>query len=478
MDNRLLGLSAARVLVVGDVILDRYWYGETRRISPEAPVPIVTVDRTEERAGGAANVAANVVALGANAQLIGVVGTDIDGDHLGAICVNLGIRALFARVSRPTIVKLRVVSQHQQIVRLDFEAAPESDCSAVSVPAMAQQLPQSDVVILSDYGKGALHNVSGLIAAARASKRPVIVDPKGADFTRYRGATLITPNLHEFEAVVGSCGSEEVLVQKARRLIAELDLQGLLITRGDAGMSLVERDADPLHLRARSRDVFDVTGAGDTVCAVTATALAAGVPLTGAVMLANTAAGIVVGKFGAATVTREEIDAELLSEVGIARGILSTDQLLEERATARRRGETVIMTNGCFDVLHEGHVRFLKQAKALGHRLVVAVNDDASVKNLKGSDRPINRLQSRMCVLAALDAVDWVVSFSDATPQALIARVLPDILVKGGDYTEDDIAGGIEVRAGGGRVMALEYHAGHSTTRLVDQIKEITRSQS
>ena len=253
MDSRLLGLSAARVLVIGDVILDRYWYGVTRRISPEAPVPIVTVGRTEERAGGAANVAANVVALGANAQLIGLVGADVDGDRLDTICGDLGIDAIFARIPRPTVVKLRIVSQRQQIVRLDFEAAAEGDHSAVSVHAMEQLLPQSDVVILSDYGKGALRNVSGLIEAARASKRPVIVDPKGADFTCYRGATLITPNLHEFEAVVGLCGSEEMLVEKARQLIAQLDLQALLITRGEMGMSLVERDVDPLHLRALVR---------------------------------------------------------------------------------------------------------------------------------------------------------------------------------------------------------------------------------
>lgn len=471
MDHRLLELPAARVLVVGDVILDRYWYGAARRISPEAPVPVVQVERAEERVGGAANVAANAAALGAQTRLVGVVGADADGERLADLCAALGIEADLARLDgRPTIVKLRVVSQHQQLVRLDFEPPAPADLGTLVSAAVERHLVHVDVVVVSDYAKGALADTPGIITAARRAGKRVIVDPKGTDFNRYRGATLLTPNLHEFEAVVGPCASEAHIVEKAQAMIAEFELDGLLVTRGEAGMSLMQRDHAPVHLRARSRDVFDVTGAGDTVCAVAAVALAAGCDLRAAVTLANAAAGVVVGKFGAATVTREELDAALVAADGITRGVLERHELMNERAKARRRGEVIVMTNGCFDLLHEGHVRFLEEAKALGNRLLVAVNDDASVRALKGPGRPLNAGASRMRVLAALECVDWVVAFAEPTPQALIAEVLPDILVKGGDYAVDSIAGAAEVRADGGRVMTLAYHEGHSTTQLAARL--------
>ncbi len=471
MDHRLLEISAARVLVVGDVILDRYWYGAARRISPEAPVPVVQVARAEERVGGAANVAANVAALGAQTRLVGVVGADVDGELLAELCAGLGITADLVRADDwPTIVKLRVVSQRQQLVRLDFEAPAPADLGTRIVAAVEIALPDVDVVVVSDYAKGVVQDAPGIIAAARRAGKPVIVDPKGTDFSRYRGATLLTPNLHEFEAVVGPCVSEVHLVEQALALMVEFDLESLLVTRGEAGMSLIQRGRGAIHLRAHSRDVFDVTGAGDTVCAVTAAALAAGCDLHAAVTLANAAAGVVVGKFGAATVTPEELDAALVAETGIARGVLTHVDLVEQRANARRRGEVVVMTNGCFDLLHEGHVRFLEQAKALGDRLLIAVNDDASVRTLKGPGRPLNTVSSRMRVLAALASVDWVVPFSQATPQELIAEILPDVLVKGADYAVEAIAGAAEVLAAGGRVLTLDYHAGHSTTQLAARL--------
>lgn len=471
MDNRLLEMPDARVLVVGDVILDRYWHGAARRISPEAPVPVVQVERLEERVGGAANVAANAAALGAGVSLVGVVGADADGTRLAELCAAQGIAAELPRSSsRPTIVKLRVVSHHQQLVRLDFEGPPADDMSNAVLAAFERGLGSAQVVVLSDYAKGAVQDAPALIAAARRAGRRIIVDPKGRDFARYRGASLLTPNLQEFEAVVGACAGDSEIVSRARAMLEALDLEAVLVTRGEAGMSLVERARPPLHLNARARDVFDVTGAGDTVCAVTAVALAAGCELSTAVTLANAAAGIVVSKFGAATVSREELDQALVADSGIARGAIGVAALLDERAKARRRGEVIVMTNGCFDLLHEGHVRFLEQAKALGDRLLVAVNDDASVRALKGPTRPLNPLASRMRVLAALAAVDWVVPFAEATPQALIAAVLPDILVKGADYAVEDIAGAAEVRAAGGRVLTLDYHAGHSTTSLAARL--------
>jgi D-beta-D-heptose 7-phosphate kinase/D-beta-D-heptose 1-phosphate adenosyltransferase len=472
MDRRLLDMARARVLVVGDLILDRYWHGATRRISPEAPVPIVVVDTHEDRVGGAANVAANAAALGARTVLIGVLGQDRDGDVLLALCAELGITAEAVRLARhATTVKLRVVSQRQQLVRLDFEPAVAADVSAGVLDLLTAHLPGCDVVVVSDYGKGAVASAADVIAAARTAGKAVVVDPKGTDFTRYAGATLLTPNLQEFEAVAGRAVDDADLARRALAMCRELRLGGVLVTRGAAGMSLIRPDAAPVHLAARAREVFDVTGAGDTVCAVTAAALAAGADLVTAITLANAAAGIVVGKFGAATVSRAEIDAALAHAAAIRRGVVDTDVLLEERANARRRGEVVVMTNGCFDLLHEGHVRYLAAARALGDRLVVAVNDDASVTALKGPGRPVNPLASRMRVLAALADVDWVVPFAAPTPRVLVGAVLPDVLVKGGDYAVDDIAGAEEVLAAGGRVTTVEYHAGFSTTGLLAALR-------
>ncbi|MBK8960928.1 MAG: bifunctional D-glycero-beta-D-manno-heptose-7-phosphate kinase/D-glycero-beta-D-manno-heptose 1-phosphate adenylyltransferase HldE [Proteobacteria bacterium] len=471
MDPRLSLMRGARVMVVGDLLLDRYWYGATRRISPEAPVPVVLVDGIEERVGGAANVAANAAALEAEVLLVGIAGEDAAGERLKALCREAAVEPIFAaRAGHETVVKLRVVSQHQQLVRLDFERPAPPDLGDEVAALVKAHLERCNVVVVSDYAKGATSRVEQVIAGARAAGKRVIVDPKGVDFSRYAGASLVTPNLHEFEAVVGACADDADLVRKAEALCQRFDFEAILVTRGEAGMSLVRPGHAALHLEARSRDVFDVTGAGDTVCAVTAVALAAGHDLANAVALANVAAGVVVGKFGAANVSIEELDVALTARDSVRRGVLTLDELLEERAQARRRGEIVVMTNGCFDILHEGHVRYLREAKALGTRLAVAVNDDASVAALKGTTRPLNPLASRMCVLSALDVVDWVVPFSGETPRELIARVLPDVLVKGGDYAVDAIAGAAEVTAAGGRVTTVAFHDGFSTTALVERI--------
>ena len=471
MDPRLSLMRGARVMVVGDVLLDRYWYGATRRISPEAPVPVVLVDAIEERVGGAANVAANAAALQATVLLLGITGEDADGERLKELCREAAVEPIFAaRAGHQTVVKLRVVSQHQQLVRLDFERPAPADLGDEVAALVSKHIQRCDVLVVSDYAKGATTRVQQVIATACAAGKRVIVDPKGVDFARYAGASLVTPNLHEFEAVVGACADDDELVTKAEALCRRYAFEAVLVTRGEAGMSLVRPGQPALHLKARSRDVFDVTGAGDTVCAVTAVALAAGQDMANAVALANVAAGVVVGKFGAANVSIEELDIALTARETARRGVLTVDELLDERAQAKRRGEIVVMTNGCFDLLHEGHVRYLREAKALGTRLVVAVNDDASVAALKGACRPLNPLASRMCVLSALDAVDWVVPFGGATPRALIAQVLPDVLVKGGDYQTDAIAGAAEVKAAGGRVTTVRFHDGFSTTALVERI--------
>ncbi|MGE0858744.1 MAG: bifunctional D-glycero-beta-D-manno-heptose-7-phosphate kinase/D-glycero-beta-D-manno-heptose 1-phosphate adenylyltransferase HldE [Gammaproteobacteria bacterium] len=471
MDSRLSLMNGARVLVVGDLILDRYWHGAARRISPEAPVPVVQVEKVEERVGGAANVAANAAALAARVVLVGIAGADPAGERLADLCRAAAVEPAFATAAdHETVVKLRVVSHNQQLVRLDFEKSPPAPLGEAVAALARQRLADCAVVVISDYAKGALGEVRTLIAdALRAGKR-VVVDPKGHDFARYAGASLLTPNLLEFETVVGACADLADLVARAEALCRRHDFEALLVTRGEAGMSLVRPGHAALHLEAQSRDVFDVTGAGDTVCAVTAVALAAGHDLPTAVTLANVAAGLVVAKFGAASVTRDELDLALHARAGARRGVLDVAALLEERARARQRGEVVVMTNGCFDILHEGHVRYLRAAKALGSRLIVAVNDDASVAALKGSSRPLTPLSARMHVLAALDVVDWVVPFGGATPRELIARVLPDVLVKGGDYQVEQIAGAAEVLAAGGRVTTVDFHPGFSTTALVERI--------
>ncbi|WP_115717655.1 bifunctional D-glycero-beta-D-manno-heptose-7-phosphate kinase/D-glycero-beta-D-manno-heptose 1-phosphate adenylyltransferase HldE [Gallaecimonas mangrovi] len=462
----------AKVLVVGDVMLDRYWHGATKRISPEAPVPVVKVEQKEDRPGGAANVALNVAALGGKVVLQGLVGNDEPAATLRDTLASVGVHNELMPVStHPTITKLRVLSRHQQLLRMDFEDAFSADNAQALRAPFDNALANSDVVIFSDYAKGALADVEHLIAQARAAGKKVLVDPKGTDFGRYRGATLLTPNLSEFEAVVGHCRDEDELVAKGLALIERFELEAMLVTRSEHGMTLLQQGLAPVHLPATAKEVFDVTGAGDTVISTLASALAAGCTLAESCALANLAAGIVVGKVGTSTVSTVELAEALGQERELGFGVLSEEQLVLAVRDAQRRGEKVVMTNGCFDILHAGHVSYLQQARALGDRLIVAVNSDDSVRRLKGDGRPVNNLERRMAVLAALGAVDWVVDFSEDTPQRLIAHVLPDALVKGGDYKIEDIAGGKEVIENGGEVMVLGFEDGVSTTAIINRIK-------
>ena len=461
----------APVLVVGDVMLDRYWHGGTSRISPEAPVPVVKVEQIEDRPGGAANVALNIAALGAPALLVGVTGDDEAAASLSDRLQAVGVKTHFQRiVGQPTIVKLRVMSRHQQLLRMDFEQPFNTDAAALAVEVEAL-LAGVKVLVLSDYGKGALKNHQVLIQAALAKGIAVLADPKGKDFSIYRGVSLITPNLNEFETIVGHCVDEAELVAKGARMMRELELGALLITRGEHGMTLLRPDHAALHLPARAREVFDVTGAGDTVISTLAASLAAGEELPQAVALANLAAGIVVGKLGTAAISAPELRRAIQREAGSERGVLSPDQLLLAIEDARAHGEKIVFTNGCFDILHAGHVAYLEQARAQGDRLVLAVNDDASVTRLKGPGRPINSVDRRMAVLAGLGAVDWVVSFSEDTPENLLREVKPDVLVKGGDYGIDQVVGADIVSAYGGEVRVLGLVANSSTTAIVEKIR-------
>jgi len=464
--------SHARILVAGDLMLDRYLYGQTRRISPEAPVPVVHVGREEMRLGGAGNVALNIAALGAQVDCLGLVGDDDAANTLTDMLADAGIGAkLMKQTDCATVSKLRIISRNQQLIRLDYEDGFTESAADCLLPEFEKCVAQADVVILSDYGKGSLSNISTLIALARAAGKPVLVDPKGLDFKPYRGATLITPNLSEFEEVVGSCASLQQLVERGQSLMSDLDINALLITRGEQGMSLLQTGQEPLHLATQAQEVYDVTGAGDTVISMFAAVLATGQSASTATALSNLAAGVVVGKLGTATVSVAEVKRALHQVQGDSTELLDEAALLEHIEVSRAHQERIVMTNGCFDILHPGHVRYLQQARQLGHRLVVALNDDASVSRLKGSARPLNSLGDRAQVIAALDCVDWVVAFSEDTPERLICAVQPDVLVKGGDYQPDEIAGAECVKQHGGEVIVLEYHDGFSTTSLIEAIQ-------
>jgi len=434
---------------------------------------VVRVVDAEERPGGAANVALNIVALGARVTLLGVTGNDEPADTLQQTLEEAGVECHFLRMSGlPTITKLRVLSRHQQLIRLDFEDSFAEFEQADLLQQYRSYLADADAVVMSDYGKGTLAGAAALIEQARIASTPVLVDPKGEDFAHYRGATVITPNLSEFEGVVGQCKDEVDIVERGEALCREMDIESLLVTRSDKGMSLLRSGALPVHLPTQAREVYDVTGAGDTVIAGLATSMAAGQDPEQAMQVANLAAGIVVGKLGTATASVSEIRRALQSQQSIAMGSIDEDALLQAVQDARDHGERIIMTNGCFDILHAGHVGYLEAARKMGDRLIIAVNDDDSVRRLKGEQRPINPLEQRMAVLAGLGCVDWVVPFSEDTPQRLICKLLPDVLIKGGDYRPEDIAGGTCVQENGGEVVVLDYEEGVSTTRIVDSIRQ------
>jgi D-beta-D-heptose 7-phosphate kinase / D-beta-D-heptose 1-phosphate adenosyltransferase len=467
----------AKVLVVGDVMLDRYWHGGTSRISPEAPVAVVKVENTEDSPGGAGNVALNIAALGAAGSLVGVVGNDEAGKELEERLKAAGVFCDFQKSKdKPTVTKLRVISRHQQLIRLDFEESYEQEDVVDIVTKVEALLTRADVMVVSDYNKGALSDVSELIAMARKNNVAVLVDPKGHDFSIYRGATLLKPNLHEFEAIVGVCVNEDELVARGQQLLTDLDLGALLITRGEHGMSLIRKGEPELHFPARAREVFDVTGAGDTVISVLASSLGAGNTLPESVALANIAAGLVVAKLGTVAISGPELRREVQRDGGSDRGVLTSQQLMLAVADAREHGEKIVFTNGCFDIIHAGHVGYLNDAKQEGDRLVVAINDDKSVARLKGPGRPINPIERRMAVVAGLESVDWVVSFTDDTPESLLKTVKPELLIKGGDYGVGEVVGAEFVQSYGGEVKVLSFLDDCSTSGIVEKIQDDIKS--
>jgi len=469
-------LDAARVLCVGDVMLDRFVYGRVDRISPEAPIPILRIEQEQSMLGGAGNVVRNLASLGAQALFVSVVGGDAAGHDVMRLVgehERLEPHLLVDR-KRPTTIKTRYVADGHQLLRADIESsAPLDGTAAADLARLVEEaVGECAVVILSDYAKGVLaeDTARAAIAAARAAGRAVIVDPKGVDWSRYAGATVLTPNRGEL-ALASRMVVDDVpaIEAAARKVIGALGLEALLCTRGKDGMVLVRPSGDSLALPALAREVFDVSGAGDTVIAAFAAAMAVGASMERAALLANIAAGIVVGKVGTAVVHPDEIRRGLVHEANVASEakILSSPQALEQIQRWRRLGLKVGFTNGVFDLLHPGHVTLLRKARAACDRLIVGMNSDASVKRLKGKDRPLQDEASRATVLASLASVDGVVMFAEDTPLALIELLRPDLLVKGADYTLDKVVGAAQVASWGGRVVLVDLEQGHSTTRLV-----------
>ena len=469
---KLPSLEAVHVLVVGDVMIDRYWVGSARRVSQEAPVPVVDVESTDDRPGGAANVALNVASLGARCTLVGLVGDDEASTILTEILRAAGVECDLVTVEGwATVMKLRVVSRKQQLLRTDFERPLPSDPSRELIDRVRAHVSGATALVLQDYDKGALPEPRRLIELARAAGVPVVVDPKQKPIGSYAGADLLKPNQHEFAAAVGPWEDDEAMVALGRELCAHHRLGALVITRGGKGMMVVEPGGRHQHIPARPVDVYDVTGAGDTAAAALGVTVSLGWDAMACAQVANVASGIAVGKSGTAAVTGPELAVALSASPRADRGILSREQLLDTVQQARQRGERIVFTNGCFDILHAGHVAYLEEARALGDRLVVAVNDDGSVRRLKGLGRPVNPLDRRLMVLSGLAAVDWVVGFSEDTPETLLEALRPDVLVKGGDYTEAEVVGADIVRAHGGEVRVLSLVADLSTTAIVHRIQ-------
>ncbi|NVN98261.1 MAG: bifunctional D-glycero-beta-D-manno-heptose-7-phosphate kinase/D-glycero-beta-D-manno-heptose 1-phosphate adenylyltransferase HldE [Geobacteraceae bacterium] len=480
IERLFAGARQIKVLVIGDLMLDEYLWGKTDRISPEAPVQVVDVLREDVRLGGAGNVVSNLAALGAAVSVCSVIGDDDNGALLRSTFndLNVGTDGLFADLNRRTGKKTRVMASHQQIVRIDRETkdALHPEFEIMLINWLQANICNYHVLVVSDYLKGVLTPaiLETIITLGKSSSIPVVVDPKGSDYSKYCGATILTPNRKEAEqASAIAINDEASLNLAAAKLLESLKLSALLITRSEAGMSLFRPSADPLHIPTVAREVYDVTGAGDTVLALLSLGLASGLSLDDSSKLANTAAGIVVGKLGTSTLK----PAEILDEIGRSlyggdSKIKSLDALTEIIVAEKARGKRVVFTNGCFDLLHAGHVKYLQKARSLGDLLVLGLNSDASVRRLKGEKRPLISEDERAHILAALDCIDHVVIFDEDTPLTVIERLKPFILAKGGDYTLEGVVGREIVEAEGGRVELVQFVDGKSTTNIIEKILE------
>jgi D-beta-D-heptose 7-phosphate kinase / D-beta-D-heptose 1-phosphate adenosyltransferase len=478
-----------KIAVIGDVMLDAYMSGTVSRISPEAPVPIVHLHREHHSPGGAANVAANIAGLGGKVKLVGLTGRDRDADTLNALLDQSGAvdrSTLVTVTSRPTIVKTRIVGERQQIVRVDRE-----DKSPLPEPIIREiinsglvAIDWADVVVLSDYGKGTLTAdvLRSLIDAARRAGKRTIVDPKRSDVEVYAGADYITPNRAELTLATGLGCETDTEAEKASAALIARTHAAVILTRSAQGMSHFAAGAEPVHLPTFARAVYDVSGAGDTVVATLALGIASGLPIGEVMRLANHAAGIVVAKIGTAIVSAEELQAVILAEshpaVPQKGALVDLDTALQMRETWRRQGLKVGFTNGCFDLLHPGHISLLEQAAAASDRLIVAINTDASVRRLKGETRPVQGEAGRARVIGALASVDLVILFDQDTPFEVIKALMPDVLIKGADYTVDTVVGAAEVIAAGGQVVLADLTAGQSSSNLISRAASSSQTRN
>jgi D-beta-D-heptose 7-phosphate kinase/D-beta-D-heptose 1-phosphate adenosyltransferase len=478
LGHRIGDFVRARVLCLGDVMLDEFVYGEARRLSPEAPIPVVQIQRRESMPGGAGNLVRNVCTLGAVGTLIGIVGRDEAATELRRLVDEQDrLRAHLVPCERRTTLKTRYVVGGQQMLRADVEdRAPVDGELARRVLAIYEsELEHADIVVLSDYAKGLLSDevLRAAIEMARARERMVIADPKSPDLSRYRGVALLLPNAAELAAATGlPCGTNDEATTAARAAQQRFGVSGILVTRSRQGMTLVPSDGAPaVHLAARAREVHDVSGAGDTVAATVAVALAAGLGLREAAQLANVAAGLVVAKVGTAVVYPRDLIAEIhqADVVSLSAEIVTANQAVEIVALWRAQGLRIGFTNGCFDLIHPGHVSLLSQARSACDRLIVGLNTDASARRLKGPTRPIQGETARSIVLASLAPVDLVILFDEDTPLALIERVRPDVLIKGADYSLEQVVGADLVKSYGGQVMLAHLEEGHSTTGTIER---------
>jgi len=471
-------LPKAKVVCVGDVILDHFHYGSVERISPEAPIPVLKLDHEDTMLGGAGNVLRNLAGLGAGVRFVSAVGRDHNGREIERLLADIGVTDIpLVDNNRRTSVKSRFLADGQQMLRTDRETVFDlgQDLQNQLIKAATSAMAAARVLVLSDYGKGVLtENVTqALIKAARKAGVSVVVDPKGEDFSRYGGADVITPNRRELSVATGlPTDTDDDVVAASGQLIDKHGFGAVLATRSRDGMTLVECGGAVSHLKAEARDVFDVSGAGDTVVATMAGAIAAGGSLSEAAELANIAAGIVVGKVGTAVAYSDDVIASL-RHMDISRAeakVLAIRQASERIDAWRRAGATIGFTNGCFDLLHPGHVSLLENAKRVSGRLIVGLNSDASVKRLKGDGRPVQTEAARASMLASLGSVDMVIVFSDDTPMDLIETIRPDVLVKGADYTVDKVVGAELVKSYGGRVELIGLEPGHSTTATIAKL--------
>jgi D-beta-D-heptose 7-phosphate kinase / D-beta-D-heptose 1-phosphate adenosyltransferase len=505
MLSDLLNNNSGRILVIGDIMLDEYWNGDVSRISPEAPVPVILIDHISYRAGGAANVALNIAGIGNKVDLMGVVGEDTSGIKLQEILnsnLNIDNIIITNKKGYPTINKSRIMSSNQQLFRMDREKRYCEDCFLRLTNEFNKNINNKiyDIVLLSDYNKGTLHDPQLIIKVANEKNIPVLVDPKNPNYLLYKNATLLTPNIKEFQQMVDLSNEQlnditypnQVFLEKSHNLIKQLNLKALIVTQGKNGLTLLTDNYNDQHFASYSREVFDVTGAGDTVIATIAACLANGMDLHNASYLATIAAGIVVSKLGTCPVSIEDIHQEMeniekksVKQNNLNLGIIEPAKLAPIIKNKQLMGDKVVFVNGCFDILHAGHIHYLEKAKSLGDWLVVAVNDDQSIRELKGSDRPVNNLQDRMEVLAGIKSVDWVVSFGcgDIRPGKLIQELNPNILVKSKEAFASieeipDYEGADYVLQQGGEVYLLERplvpSCSTSSTKVINKIKNLT----